>query len=623
MSDMVNGDGGYAFVMQFVSASDKYRQQFIEKWQEVISNFIVEGAQVSGGVTGETSPYSRSRVYRSPRNRIYLKDPETHKLVMTFAAKLVRSVIGDREGKYVQCQPVGYEDVPKSQISTRLTRYNFGLPGHFRSLVETVVDMLLIGTCTVESYWKYEEREVVVRDIESDGQTDVSTMTRDTVTTYDDPCFRPLDVLDFYPDPARYRLDDMSGCAKRFKMNGFEAQRMADSGYYKADSVKKAMASAPKTSDDKPSSFRSGLDQPAQAEPIPSFKEMTGYDYWGEVPSTAWVRDDETGKSFTRGRITILNQVVVKSVAWPLVDSKLPFTAFYINPVQGRYYGISPAEVVRFDQSFADAVKILLAEAIVRQVHPPIAYDSDAEFDVSKLREWRADLPIPIRGGPSAIGTLRYDADVSSGFALLAGLKEEIKGGSGALGGIQGENGPDRESATGASQRVQMALERPELAGMILESDCLPSLAQKLFKLGQQFIEDTDELKKRVGELPEPFWIGDILGDFDIRFVGSRNAVSNQEKLQAFDRLVSYATAVPAFQMFLPHTDIGQMIVGEFMGLPEAAAQIGDPAMMQQNLDATMAATQAGATGGTAQNGVPPTPQPTGMMPQQAAGGAQ
>lgn len=620
MADMT--DGGYAFVMSFVAASDRYRSQFIDKWQEVISNFIVDGAQTFN-TGGEVSPYSRTRVYRSPRNRIYLRDPETHKLVMTYASKLVRSVVGDRDGKYVQAQPVGYEDVPKSQAVTRLTRYNFGLPGHFRTLVEAVVDMLLIGTSVVEDYWKYEERELVVREVESDGIAEVATTTRQTVVTYDDPCIKPVDVLDFYPDPARYRLDEMSGCAKKFRMNGFEAQRLADSEYYNKEKVKQALATAPKSVENKAPSFRAGLDQPAQADPIPGFREMVGYDYWGEIPDSAGVVDDETGKKFTRGRITILNQVVVKSVAWPLIDDKLPFTAFYINPVQGRFYGISPAEVVRFDQSFADAVKILLAEAIVKQVHPPIAYDSDAEFDVAKLREWKADLPIPIRGGPSSIGTLKYDADIANGFALLSGLKEEIKGGSGALGGIQGENGPDRESATGASQRIQMALERPELAGMLLEMDSLPSLAKKMLKLDQQFLEDTEDLKKRVGELPAPFWIGDILGDFDIRFVGSRNAVSNQEKLQAFDRLVSYGSAIPAFQLFLPHADIAQMIVGELLGLPEAAAQIGDPAMMQQNLDAMMASNQAGAQAGPADNGVPPTPQAPGMMPTQAAGGIQ
>ena len=63
----------------------------------------------------------------------------------------------------------------------------------------------------------------------------------------------------------------------------------------------------------------------------------------------------------------------------------------------------------------------------------------------------------------------------------------------------------------------------------------------------------------------------------------------------------------------------GQMIVGELMGLPDAAAQIGDPQTMMQNMALTQAMGQAGATG--PQNGVPATGQPPGMLPAQAAGG--
>jgi hypothetical protein len=613
------GMSAYKFVMSFVSASDKFRQQFTDKWQEVVSNFIVDGAQIQN-TGGETSPYSRSKVYRSPRNRIFLRDPETHKLVMTYAAKLARTIFGNKRGEFVQAQPVGYEDVAKSDVVTRLLRYDFNLPGHFRTFVEGLVDMILFGTSVIECYWRYEEREVIVRQAITDGATEFLSSSRMTVPVYDDVCIRNVDVMDFYPDPARYRIEEMSGCAKKFKMNGFEARRLADTGYYTKSGVSSAMGSSVKTVEMQEQSFRSGLDQPAQADPIPDFKEMVGYDYWGNIPEEADARDDETGERITRGVVTILNQQVVRARNWPLTDPRLPFFTLIINPVQGRFYGISPAEVVRFDQSFADAMKILLAEAIVRQVHPPIAYDSDAEFDVAKLREWRADLPIPVRGGPQAIGTLRYDANIQSGFALMTGLKQEIQGGSGAMGAIQGESGPDRESATGYQGRVQMALDRPELAGMVLESECMPPIAKAMLMRNQQFLEDTEDLKRRVGEIPAPFWIGDILGDFDIRFVGSRNAMSNQERLMSLQTLAQFGTAFPAFQAMMPNAQVAQMIVGDILNLPEAAAQIGDLQAMQQNVALTQMMSQAGGHGGPAQNGVATQPQPIAPMAQLAGG---
>jgi len=616
MADQAGMSDGYKFVMSFIAASDKYRQQYTEKWQEVVSNFIVDGAQIQN-TGGETTPYSRSKVYRSPKNRIFLRDPETHKLVMTYAAKLARTIFGDKKGEFIQAQPVGYEDVAKSQVVTRLLRYDFNLPGHFRTFVEGLIDMILFGTSVIECYWRYEEREVLVRSVVSDGMTEVSSSSRMTIPVYDDVCIRNVDVLDFYPDPARYRMEEMSGCAKKFKMNGFEATRLASNGYYTATGVKTAIGGPVGTAVSPPqTSFRAGLDQPAQADPIPGFKEMIGYDYWGDIPDDVDIRDDETGRKITRGVVTILNQTIVRARDWPLTDSRLPFFTLIINPVQGRFYGISPAEVVRFDQSFADAIKILLAEAIVRQVHPPIAYDSDAEFDVAKLREWKADLPIPVRGGPASIGTLRYDANVMNGFNMLTGLKQEIQGGSGALGAIQGEQGPDRESATGYQGRVQMALDRPELAGMILESECLPPIAKAMIKRNQQFLEDTDDLAKRVGEVPAPFWIGDMLEEFDVRFVGSRNAMSNQEKLMSLQTLAQFGTAFPAFQAMMPNAELAQMIVGDILNLPEAAAQIGNLQAMQQNVALTQMMSQAGGQGGPAQNGVAVAPQPIAPVAQ-------
>ena len=53
-------------------------------------------------------------------------------------------------------------------------------------------------------------------------------------------------------------------------------------------------------------------------------------------------------------------------------------------------------------------------------------------------------------------GMLAGYIDINGGFALMQGLKQEIQGGSGALGGIQGEEGPDREAASVGVQRVQL-----------------------------------------------------------------------------------------------------------------------------------------------------------------------
>lgn len=602
------------FAMGFVSTSDRYRRQYVERWREVVANFLVSPDWEREG--RETSPYRRSGVYRSAKNRIVLKDPETHKVVMTYAGKLMGALFGNRDREYIQCKPSGWEDAAtKAPTVTRLLRYAFGLPGHYRTFQEGIVDMLLFGTSVIESSWKYEEREMLTRTLAYDQFGFASdSFTRMLVPSYDDVSLRVIDIEDFYPDPSRSHIHEMSGVAKRFRMNAFEARRMVLKGLYEKSSVEDAIG-APmgggSEGAERRDSFRVGLDSPTDTDAPESFKDMIGYEYWGEVP---WEKDGST-----RMVITVLNNELVRADPWPLADYCLPFHSLTINPVTGRFYGLGPAEIVRYDQSFADAIKILLAEAIVRQVHPPIAFDSTVDLDVAQLNEWRADQPIPVQGGPSAIGTLRYDANIQSGFAMLSGLKDSMQGASGALGAAQGEQGPDREAATVGSLRYQQALERPEMAARLLEEDALPPIGKAILRRYQQFLASDEDLALRVGELPEPSSLADIMGDFDIQFTGSRQMMSRQEKLQAIDRLVSYISVIPAAQVAMPTIEVMQHIVGTLLELPEIAAGIGDPDAMRANAMAMLTLGQGAKTGNG--NGAATSTEPAGMLPAQASGG--
>jgi len=598
--------------MGFAAASGKMREAYMGKWREVAANFMVEPTYI--GEARERSPYRHGYVYRPRQNAIILKDPETHKLVMTYASKLMLAIFGDPRGEYVQASPVGWEDAPsKAPTATRMLRYAFGLPGHYRTFSESIVDMLQFGTAVVELCWKYEEREMPVRSMTVEFGIETSSTERLRVPVYDDVIMRPVDIMDFYPDPANYRMQDMVGAAKRFRMNAARARRMSASGLYESSAVERALSRPAEAAVRRPEDdFRSGIG-PNMNSSEPSyepFRDMIGYEYWGEVPYR-----DESG--YQRRTITILNNEVVRDVPYIYGDEALPFHALVINPIQGRFWGIAPAETVRYDQSFADAMKILLAEAVVRQVHPPIAFDPDSEADQAALRAWKADTVIAVRGGPASIGTLRYDANVPAAFQLLAGLKAEIQESSGAIGAIQGQPGPDRESASVGVRRLEFALDRPELAASIIEKDCLPQIGKSILRLYQQFLAGTEDLKKRIGELPEPVWIGDIMGDFDVQFVGSRQVMSRQQRLQGYQTLASLASAIPPLQAMIPWMEIGRELIGTVLELPEVAARVAAPEVAAANT-ALMQALGPGAGGG---NGVATASQPPGMMPEQLAGG--
>lgn len=596
------------FVMGFVAASERYKRQFEDRWEEVLASFMVEPRWANE--QRDTSPYRTGSLMRGRKKRVILKDPQTNRIVNTYVAKLVRALFSDPHHEYIQAEPVGYEDVQKAETTTKLLRYAMSLPGTFRTWVESLTDTVIFGTGIIEVSWYYCEREMPVRQITSTLGIETESTQRMMIPVYDDVMLKPVDVMDFYPDPSRYRLQEMAGAAKKFRMNTFEAHKLAKYGLYNKEAVERAFAGSGSMSpEEEERSIRQGLDQPAESKAPEEFRDRIGYEYWGDVP---WETDGSV-----RRVITVLNGEKVRDVAYPLNDPALPFHSLIINPLQGRFYGVAPAEVIRYDQSFADAVKMLLAQAVIRNVLPPIAYDPSAVDDPEALKEWKPEALIAATGGPNSVGVVKYNADFYNGFQMLAGLQTSMLQASGAEGGGMGEAGPDREAATVGAKRLEYAVERPELAAMVIENDGLPQIGLALLRRYQQFLQGTDDLKLRVGELPESGWIGDIMGDFDVRFSGSRQAMTRQAKLQNIDRIIAYASAVPAFQIALPNIEIAQWMIGQLMELPEIAAKIGDPQAMLVNL----LAMQAGGGGGPAQNGVGPASEAPGMLPAQSAGG--
>jgi len=597
------------FVQEFFAASDIYRSQYIEKWREVIANFMVEPEWQTARTSQD--PYrNQGRFGKKSIRQVLLKDPETHKIVMTYTAKLMRALFANPRREYVQAVPGGWEDAAeKAPTVTRLLRYVFGLEGHYRTMQEWVTDGLLIGTSIVESCWKYREMDLPVVTVEDDGYGEMHTTAYQRIPVYDDVAMRVIDVEDFYPDPSRSRIEDMAGCGKTFRMNRFEAERMAESGVYDPAATQQAIDKGPVDPNAKKTAtftdFRRGLDKPSESRAPTSFKDMDGREYWGETPDG-------------RRTVTLLNGILVRNRPYLYADAHLPFHALTINPLPGRFYGVSPAETVRYDQSFADAIKILLAEAIIRQVHPPIAFDDTSEVDTEALKMWKADALVAVKGGPQSIGTLQYNANIPGGFAMLTGLKDSMQGASGATGSLQGEEGPDREAATVGAQRYQQALDRPELAARLIEEDALAPLGRSILRRCQQYVRSTEDLQKRIGELPVSAWIGDILGDFDVQFVGSRMAMSRQQKLQAIDRVTAMSQANPAFQLVLPSQELAAWVVGELLELPEIAAKVGTPQAILGNALA-MAQFGPGAGAGNG-NGAVQSAEPAGMLPAQSSG---
>ncbi len=592
----------------------------VEVWREIMANVLVTPYADEGLSTQNPFGKARDRDVRS----LVLKDPESSQIAETFRANMMGTLFSDAEGKYIVAEPRGYEDAIKAKTVTALLRYDFGLPGVMRTLSEAMLDLAMFGTVVLETPWSFVERNVLVRTVEETAGISFDTEERADIVVYDDPEINQIDLMDWYPDVDETRIEKMRGAAKGFRMIPSAARALAEDDEdgdhtYDPEAVERAIHRCKKAAMDASETRKRDVRHRRDSATFDfdeNLTEMKGYEYWGEVSF-------KSKDGIQRRVITMLNDVIVRNEPWPLTDPDLPFHVLVINPVKGRHYGKAPAEVVRFSQDFADAMLMLIAEATVRMVHPPIAIDLSKDVDPSAVRAWEPDSIIAVDGDTNgAVNTVDYGARVFEGTNFQNNLKQQMREGSGALGAAQGLGlGINRASATEAAGTMQKAMTQIEAAAQLLEKDGLPQIARGLLRRNQQFLDDNEALVERVGELPESAWIGDIMGDFDVAFVGSRNAVNKQMKLQAYDRLIGMAQAMPEQFSRVPMDKVLADLFGDVLQLPEVAAIFASPEDQQQAMMQNMLLKIAQQrVGGPPGNGVPQTGQAPGLGTEQAAG---
>jgi hypothetical protein len=420
--------------------------------------------------------------------------------------------------------------------------------------------------------------------VRAQGQAEYDEEYRDTVVAYDDVEINQIDLMDWYPDVEETRLEKMRGAAKGFRITPSRLRALADpddeDSLYDRESVEKAIHACKQAALDKQEQRKRDVRHRRDAARFDfdeDFTELKGYEYWGEVSF-------KPKDGITRRVITMVNGIIVRNEPWPLTDPDLPFHVLVINPVKGRHYGKAPAEVIRYTQDFADAMLMLIAEATVRQVHPPIAIDLSKDIDPSALRAWEPDTIVGVDGETrGAIETIQYGANVFQ-------------------------------------NTFQRAMVPIEAVAQLLEKDGLPQLARGILRRYQQFLDNTEDLIVRVGAQPESVWIGDIMGDFDIQFVGTRNAVSVQMKMQAFDRLIAMMQVMPQAFQRVDMIKVLQQVFGEFLNFPEVAADLGQPEAEQENMQQNAQAMLLQQLMGGQQGSGAAQLQTPGMSAAQAAG---
>jgi len=608
------------YVMSHVDEAAEQRQPFEEIWDEVEANFLVRPLNY-GSLSSQTN-YPVSRHGRDVElghrpHRAVLKDPETHQSVMSIVSGIVLAIAPEDDG-FIKVKRRGLEDVLQAKTVSGLLEYFYRLEGHFNANVEWLMGAGIYGTGIKEDFWDFQEEPRTFRALEFDPFTGEEQSTEQVleVPVFDDVRSESFSIRDFFPDPGVCNISRMKGAARRFKITAHLARQRAEAGLYNTAAVNRAISSRTRSDDEEHVTINhtedeTGLNQPKASHP--DFLEMTGFRYCGQVPFRV------KGDPFFRREIVVINGETVRSKVWP---RRLPWFDCRITPRLGSFYGISPAELMRYDQDFVDVLKMMLADAVVRSVHPPIIYDKNADVSLAKVRAWSADVPIGANR-VDAVQQVPYNPPVGPAFGMYSGVIQNMRGVSTSSNENQGlgfSSGVPR-SASAAVGQLQRAGIRPEMFNRVMEQEYLPPEGKYVLGLYQEHLEDSEDLANRIGQSEAVVALADILPDFDITFIGSRTEGTKEQELQAFREIIT-AGSNPALFPLIPWTDLLRKHFDR-LGAHEIAAQVGNPQLIQLFL--VLGQLAGGGQNAAAGNGNQATatqPSP-GALPAQNFGGVQ
>src|SRR5213593_2804828 len=521
------------FCLDAIERGMRAREPFVETWNEIWDNYLVvpsgttSMAEWHGTGLWPASPHLR---YQHGVERSVLKDEETHQMVEALSAQSLVLLFASRD--FIQATPVGADDPEKARLISRLLMAILEQPGFFRTAYQLFKDAFIFGTSIVEMGWETRSRKQYVPQPVYDelGYASGTRLAPAEVVYRDRPLFRQIDHYDFIPDPSGTRIqEDMNYCFKRFAITPQEARRLARAGTYDDPAAVEAAirtSQRPITANATVSPQQRQFDQ--LVEKLPSkMGLLCGFEGWiSDFP-------DKTMDGFSNRKITLLNGEIVAGYGNPFMDGNIPFKEIVVNPIQGRFWGLSPAEVARYRQDSLDHLTMSIHDAVNVALRGPLLASRGFGGDLERIRNAKFNDVIDV-ADREKIGPIQRDLSV-----IQIAMTELMRGKESAR-SATGSNAPQRPvplsgrpTATEVSEVTRVMSQRGEASTILIEKDDYPHIGRTLHYRLRQFTQpDTDLVGVYAGE-PFSVSLDDIDIDADIRFIGSRQAASKFQRFAA------------------------------------------------------------------------------------------
>jgi len=496
--------------------------------------------------------------------------------------------------------------------STYLKGYDFALQAD------------LYGTGLLQHGWRYDEEKLLVREQMAAPMTRrmVERISTDTTVVFDGPDWEVVDILDAFPQPGYHDLTDMGWFIRRQWMDLDEIRALVKAGIYKESGLRKLeLYGAVQDVEAAMVERRGYVRHPVSSypnEPVRTekfAKPVEIIEMWGQVPDEMIPSDGGTERV-----ITIANQrCILRNEPNPFWHGRKPFLNYCPMRDPHDFFGIGKAEVSEKLQVTANKIACQKLDALDLFIDPMFYVNRNAGIDQRRMKTKpggiiMGDAPptealqaiIPnLSGVQNAYQEIQ---DVWRWMQQATGIVEDT---------VMGIGSSKRTTAREFMGRQESVSVRLLLEARLAEEMWVEPLAQSFRALNRQFLTTPKTLKilgmnAQVDPItgmpvaPEmtPVQMDDLYQDYDVRAMGTTQAMGKQERLQRLLMIYQMAAANPIAMQAINHAAFLREIflASELYNTTELLTPPPSQMMMQQ----------PGMPGMTGTAGPPPADQGEG-----------
>lgn len=489
---------------------------------------------------------------REIKDRSNISIPYTFTQVETVLPRLVESLFAARP--YVTVKGREPSDEPNAKNMETLLDWQMNERLDIQDIFHKgLKEMCIYGTAVAYVGWKYKERKVIRRQlqtlldennnpiIEVDPTTGEEVEIADyaavevTETVWDDPDVKFIDLGLFFVDPNATDIDDARYCGHVAYLTKSELEEMAE----RDESMKLKWDEIPK--DYRKNNVRN---ERMAAVGLPSVQEENVHDDDDRLYEVHYYWEDDK-------EVIIINRAyLAKDGENPYWHKKKPYVKDVYTEVPHEFYGIGLVEMIEDLQDELNAERNMRIDYRAMNLRRMWKVRRGANIKLSDLR-WRQNgiIRVDEMDDLQEIETANIGSD---SFNQEGVIKQDIRDTTGAHDVVMGTSGGSA-TATETMTKDNNASIRFRLIISSVEKRLLVGVTNLMIKNNQQFI-DRDLVFRVTGEEDE--WVEmspeDIQGQFDLMAAGSSvEPLANKEAFkQRMIELYGVLSSDPFMQMY-------------------------------------------------------------------------